>query len=328
MMDRRTFVSALAAEAAPLPAMAWQAGRVPVVAWLGNDPLVPAETVLLDALRDGLRELGYIEGQSIVLEYRHTNSRPDRTPALIDEQIRQRVEVIFSATPHVLLAAMRATRTIAIVFASIDDPVGAGIVESLAKPGRNVTGVAWDSTPEIAGKQFQLVRELVPGAREFAVLWNPDIRGSLGFFHATQAAARASAAALNSFEVRAPADFEAAFAGMAGARVKAVVVLGSWFTWLYRERLAGLAAVHRLPAIYGNRDSVLSGGLMSYGPNIPAQFRRAAVYIDKILKGAKPADLPVEQPTRFEFVISLKTAHALGITIAPRLLLRADEVIE
>ena len=282
----------------------------------------------MDHVRDGLRELGYVEGKSIVFEYRHANGRPDRLPALIEEQIREKVDIIFSATPHVVLAAMRATRSIPIVFSTIDDPVGAGIVESLARPGANVTGVSWDSTPKIAGKQFQLLRELVPGGREFAVLRNPDIKGSLAFLHETQATAKASGAALTSFEVRAPIDFEAAFASMSGTGVKAVVILGSWFTWLHRERLAGLAAKHRLPAIYGNRDSVLAGGLMSYGANLADEFRRAAGYMDRILRGAKPADLPVEQPTKFEFVINLKTAKALGLTLPPSLLQRADEVIE
>ena len=282
----------------------------------------------MDHLRDGLRELGYVEGQSIVLEYRHTNRRPDRLPALIEEQIEQKVDILFSATPHVVLAAMRATRSIPIVFATIDDPVGTGVVQSLARPGANVTGVSWDSTPKIAGKQFQLLRELVPGGREFAVLRNPDIKGSLAFFHEAQLAAKALAVALSPFEVRTPADFEAAFASMSGAGVRAVVILGSWFTWLHRERLAGLAAKHHLPAIYGNRDSVLAGGLMSYGANLADEFRRAAGYIDKILKGSRPGDLPVEQPTKFEFVINLKTAKALGLTIPQALLLRADEVIQ
>ena len=330
MMHRRTFVRGVAAGVAAMPfaARSQAPAKVPLIVWLGIDPLVPGESAVIEPLREGLRDLGYVEGKSLVFEYRHTNRRPERLPALIDEQIRQKVDVIFSARPDVLLAAMHATRSIPIVFAAIDDPVGAGVVESLAKPGRNVTGVSWDSTPKIAAKQFQLLRELVPGTSRLAVLWNPDIKGSPEFFREVRSAAEASAVALDSFEVRAPADFEEAFVGMANVGVKAVVILGSWFTWFHRERLAGLAARNRLPAIYGNRDSVLAGGLMSYGPSLADEFRRAAGYIDKSLRGAKPADLPVEQPTKFEFVINLKTAEALGLKIPQSLLMRADELIQ
>jgi len=249
------------------------------VVWVGIDPLVPDEEAIVEPLRDGLRELGYIEGKSIVFEYRHTNRRPDRVDALIQEQIQRKVDV-------------------------------------------------WDSTPKIAAKQFQLLRELVSTGRRLGLLWNPDIRGSPAFVREARAAADASATGLDLFEMRAPADFEAAFAAMASAGVAAVLVLGSWFTWLHRERLAGLAARHRMPAIYGNRDSVVAGGLMSYGANLADEFRRAAGYIDKILKGSQPADLPVEQPTKFELVVSLKAAKALGIAIPQPLLLRADEVIQ
>jgi len=328
MIDRRAASAALAAALFAAAALRAQPARIPLVVWVGIDPLVPGEEAIVEPLRDGLRELGYIEGKSIVFEYRHTNRRPDRVDALIQEQIQRKVDVMFSARPDVLLAAMRATRSIPIVFCAVDDPVGAGIVESLAKPGRNVTGLSWDSTPKIAAKQFQLLRELVSTGRRLGLLWNPDIRGSPAFVREARAAADASATGLDLFEMRAPADFEAAFAAMASAGVAAVLVLGSWFTWLHRERLAGLAARHRMPAIYGNRDSVVAGGLMSYGANLADEFRRAAGYIDKILKGSQPADLPVEQPTKFELVVSLKAAKALGIAIPQPLLLRADEVIQ
>ena len=330
MAERRTFVSFFAALAlhSQLPARAQTVRTAPLVVWLGINPPDPGETELtIDLFRAGLRDLGYVDGRNILVEYRHTNRHPERLAALIDEQIQQKVDVIMSARPDVLLAAMRATETIPIVFATVDDPVGAGIVESLAKPGRNVTGVAWDSTTKIAGKQLQLLRELKPGDRKFAILWNPDIKGAPDFFREAQSAAAAAGLALRSFEVHAPADFEAAFHAMSSAGVSAILILGSWFAWQYRERLAELASSHRLPAIYGNRDSVMAGGLMSYGSNLRDQFRRAADYVVKILKGTRPRDLPVEQPTKFELVINLKVANALGLKIPKGLLLRADEVI-
>ena len=331
MTDRRIFVNAVAvlAVVSQLPAHAQQARKGPLVVWLGINPPDPGEIELtIDLFRDGLRDLGYVDGRNIAVEYRHTNRKPERLSALIEEQIQQKVDVLMSARPDVLLAAMRATRSVPIVFVTVDDPVGAGIVDSLAKPGRNVTGLSWDSTPKIAGKQFQLLRELVPGSRELAVLWNPAVKGAPAFFREAQSAATASGAVLGSFEVHAPTDFESAFASMSSAGITAVLVLGSWFTWQYRERLTALAARHQFPAIYGNRDSVLAGGLMSYGANLPDQFRRAAGYVDKILKGANPGDLPVEQPTKFELVINLKVAKALGLVIPKTFLLRADELIE
>jgi putative ABC transport system substrate-binding protein len=302
-------------------------GHVPVVAWLGIDPLVPGESTIIEPLRQGLRELGYVQGQSIVLEYRHTNSKPERLPELIEEQERQKVDILFSATPHTVLAAKKYAPHIPFVFAAIDDPVGAGIVESLQKPGGHATGVSWDATPAIAGKQFQYLRELVPASRRLAILWNPAIKSSRAFVREAQSAAAASRATLTPYEVKDPADFEPAFDEMSKSRESAVLVLGSWFTWLHRERLAALSLEHRLPSVYGNRDSVLAGGLMSYGPSLQDLFRRAATYIDKILKGAKPADLPVEQPTKFELVLSSRTASLLGIAIPPLLLLAANEVI-
>jgi len=328
--ERRTFVNfvAVLALGSHLPVAPQQKRAAPLVVWLGINPPDPGEIELtIDLFRAGLRDLGYVDGRNVVVEYRHTHRQPERLAELIDEQIQQRVDVIMSARADMVLAAMRATRSIPIVFAAIDDPVGAGIVDSLAKPGANVTGVAWDSTTAIAGKQLQLLREVQPGGRELAILWNPDVKGARDFFREAQSAAGSSAVVLRSFEVRTPDDLEAAFSGMTSARVTAVQILGSWFTWQYRERLTGLAARHRLPAIYGNRDSVAAGGLMSYGPSLPDEFRRAAGLVVKILNGARPGDLPVEQPTKFELVINLKAAKALGLAIPNALLLRADEVV-
>jgi putative ABC transport system substrate-binding protein len=305
-----------------------QPAHVPVVVWLGIDPLVPGEAAAtVDHLREGLRELGYVEGKTIVFEYRHTNSKPERLPKLIEEQARQKVDVLFSATPHSVLAAKKYAPSIPFVFAAIDDPVGAGIIESLQKPGGQATGVSWDSTPAIAAKQFQYLRELVPASQRLAILSNPTIKGSRAFVVEAQLAAEASRVTLTAYEVQAAADFEPAFAQMSKSGESAVLILGSWFTRLHREGLAALAVKHRLPSIFGNRDSVLAGGLMSYGPNLRDLFRRAATYIHKILKGARPADLPVEQPTKFELVISSKTARTLGITLPQPLLLSADEII-
>ena len=328
--DRTRRSVSLVLLAAGMPTtLAQQSRKIPLVVNLGMNPLDPGEKeATIDWILKGLRGLGYVEGKNIVFEYRHANGKPEQLSALIEEQIRRKVDVLYSARPDVLLATMRATRSIPIVFSTVDDPVGAGIVESLAKPGRNVTGLAWDSNPEIAAKQFQLLREMVPGSRTLAVLWNPDIKGSPAFFRAAQSAAKASGVTLQSMEVQVPADFEAAFASMSSTRVQAVLILGSWFSWQYRESLAGLAAKRHLPAIYGNRDSALAGGLMSYGPNLSDIFLRAAVYIDKVLKGAKPADLPVEQPTKFELVVNLRTAKALGLTIPRSVRLQATEVIE
>jgi putative ABC transport system substrate-binding protein len=329
MLGRRACLRGAAALVVAAARTAWpRARRIPLVVWLGIGPPDPGESqATTDRFRSRLRELGYVEGRDIVVEYRHANRAPERLPLLIEEQLRQRVDVILSARSDVVLALMRSTSSMPIVFAAIDDPVGSGIVESLARPGRNVTGVAWDSSPAIAGKQFELLRELVPGPGTFALLWKPDISGAPGFERAAHAAARSAGVPVADFQVHEPAEFDDAFAAMAGRRVVAVQVLGSWFTWAHREAIARLAARHRLPAIYGNRDSVLAGGLMSYGANIAEQFRRAAVYVDRILRGALPGDLPVEQPTTFELVVSLQAARVLGITIPGTILLRADELI-
>jgi putative ABC transport system substrate-binding protein len=305
-----------------------QPAHVPVVVWLGIDPLVPGEAAAtVDHLREGLRELGYVEGKTIVFEYRHTNSKPERLPNLVEEQARQRVDVLFSATAHTVLAAKKYAPSIPFVFAAIDDPVGAGIVESLQKPGGHATGVSWDASPGIGAKQFQYLREMVPASRRLAILWNPTIKGSPAFVREARSAAEASRTTLTPYEVQAEADFDRAFALMTKSGEGAVLILGSWFSWLHRERLATLSFKHRLPSIFGNRDSVLAGGLMSYGPNLQDLFHRAATYIHRILQGASPADLPVEQPTKFELVVSSTTAKLLGITVPQTLLLSASEIL-
>ena len=329
MVSRRAVVVGGVANAIVVTRLAFaqQTPRIPRVVFQGIGPIPGDKETVFDPFRNRLRDLGHVEGRTIEFEYRHVGNHPERLPAALEQLAREKVDVIVCGQPQVALAAKRATQTIPIVFATIIDPVGAGIVESLAKPGGNATGISWDADPKIAGKQLELVHGLVPGSRVLAILWNPDIKGSALFVRAAADAAQASGTRLQSFEVRTAAEIERAFIDMGNAGVAAVVVLGSDFTWFHREQLATLAAAHRLPAIYGNKDSVTAGGLMSYGANLADQFRRAADYVDKILKGANPADLPVEQPTRFEFVVNLKAANTLGITVPQALLLRADEVL-
>lgn len=330
MVSRRAVVVGGVTNAivATRPAWAQPSGRIPWIVFQGIGPLIPGDKeTVFDPFRDRLRALGYVEGRTIEFEFRHVGSHAEQLPAALEQLVRQKVDVIVCGQAQVALAAKRATQTIPIVFATIIDPVGAGIVKSLSKPGGNATGISWDADPKIAGKQLELVHGLVPGSRVLAIVWNPEIKGSAIFVRAAEDAAHASGATLQSFEVRTAAEIERAFIDMGKAGVAAVVVLGSDFTWIHREQLATLAAAHRVPAIYGNRDSVTAGGLMSYGANLADQFRRAADYVDKILKGANPADLPVEQPTRFEFVVNLKAASTLGIAVPQALLLRADEVL-
>ncbi|MBS0342358.1 MAG: ABC transporter substrate-binding protein [Proteobacteria bacterium] len=328
MTTRRHAIVATGAFALTVDAVGTQPAHVPFVVWLGIDPLLPGESEVVEPLREGLRQLGYVEGKSIVFEYRHTHSRPERLPELIEELARQKVDVLFSAAPHTVLVAKKYAPEIPFVFAAIDDPVGAGVIESLSHPGGHATGVSWDSTPAIAAKQFEFLRQVAPASRRLAILWNPTIKSSQAFVREAQSAAEASRTTLTAYEAQAEADFEPAFAEMSKSGESAVLILGSWFSWLHRERLAALAVKQGLPSIFGNRDSVLAGGLMSYGPNLQDLFRRAATYIDKILKGARPADLPVEQPMKFEFVVNAKTAKALGITIPHSLLLHVDELIQ
>jgi len=321
--------AAAAAMGTALPARA-QPARTPFVAWVGFGSRVPDDAPVKEPWEQAFRELGYLPGHTLRLEYRYVPATPEgraeRLDALLAQLLREGVDVLFSPRPEILLAARRATRTVPIVFATIGDPVGAGIVESLVRPGANVTGISFDSTPEIAGKQLQLLHELLPAGRTFGlVAWTAvDTRP---FIEAARAAGNAAGLTLLPFESRDGGDLEAAYAGFARQSVAGVLVLGSAYAFVHRARLAALAARHRLPAMYAMREAVKAGGLMSYGPVIAEQFRRAAVMVDKILKGAKPAELPVEQPTTFEFVLNLKAARALGLDVPRTLLLRADEVM-
>ena len=331
-MKRRTIITIAgrATLGVALPVLAKPSRKTQVVVDLGINPLVPGEKeASVEWIAKGLRALGYVEGKDLVFEYRHAGGKRERLDALIESQIRDGVEIICSATPEVLLAAKRITSSVPIVFICIGDPVGTGLVDSLARPGHNITGLSFDSSPEFGAKQFDLLRQMIPGNRPYAVLWNPKWETSPDYLQAIKNAASASKLTLEPMDVYSLADLEPAFDKMVKARVQAVFIVGSGFTWIHKEELARLAAKHRLPASGGGgRDAVIAGALMSYGPNIQDMFFRAATYVHKILKGAKPADLPVEQPVKFDFVINLKTAKALGLRIPQSVLFQATEVFE
>jgi len=283
----------------------------------------------LGAFRQGLRELGWVEGQNIVIDYRYAEGRFDRLPDLAAELVQLKVDIIVAVATQGVAAAKNATETIPIVMISGSaDPVGLGFIASLARPGGNVTGLSFSVGPEISGKQLELLKEIVPKVRRVAILSNPATPIQPRFLREVTLAAQSLAVQLQLLEGRGPNEFDGAFAAMAKERVGALLVVADSLFIFHRTRLADLAARSRLPAAYGVREHVEAGGLMSYGPSLRDLFRRGATYVDKILKGAKPADLPVEQPTQFELVINLKTAKALGLTIPQSLLQRADEVIQ
>jgi putative ABC transport system substrate-binding protein len=283
---------------------------------------------LVDAFRQRLRELGWVEGQNIVIDYRYAEDRVDRLPDLAAELVRLKVDLIVSFGTQGVTAAKNATETIPIVMIAVRDPVGTGLIASLARPGGNVTGVSGYAGLEIVAKQLELLKETVPKIRRVAILSNPANAYHQLAIREVNVAARSLGVQLQLLEARGPNEFDGAFAAMAKERVGGLLVLSDATFNNHRTRLADLAARSRLPAAYGVRESVEAGGLMSYGTSFLDLHRRSAAYVDKILKGAKPADLPVEQPTKFELVINLKTAKALGLEVPPTLLARADEVIE
>ena len=327
-MNRRTFLSALTGSllAAPLAAGAQQVGKVSRIGYLsaGSDTANPR---VREAFRQGLRELGWVEGQNIIIEYRWAEGRFDRLPDLAAELVRLKVDVLVAAPTPAALAAKNATGTIPIVGMSLTDPIGLGLVASLARPGGNVTGVSYSVGAEIFGKDLELLKEVVPRVRRVAVLSNPASPARPLTISNVKDAARSLGLQLQLLEARGPRDFDGAFAAMAKERVGALLVVTDPAFIPHRARLVDLAVKNRLPSIFTQREDAEAGGLMSYGPRLSDLHRRGATYVDKILKGAKPADLPVEQPTKFELVINLKTAKALGLTIPQSLLGRADEVI-
>jgi putative ABC transport system substrate-binding protein len=289
----------------------------------------PAATTLnIEAFRQGMRELGYIEGKTFVLEPRYGEARAERIAELARELMSLKVDVIVTATDVAIAAVKRETQTIPIVMAVSSDPVGTGFVASLARPGGNVTGNSTIS-PELSGKRLELLREVVPGLSRVAFLWNPDVRGNLLDYKETESAASSLGLQLQSVEVPRAEDFDRAFLAVTKGRAQALIVAGANpLAFANRDRIASFVQKNKLPSMYGLREYVDAGGLMSYGPSVPDMHRRAATYVDKILKGRKPADLPVEQPTKFELVINLKTAKQIGLTIPPNVLARADKVIK
>jgi putative ABC transport system substrate-binding protein len=313
--------------ATPLAAEAQQAAKVPRVAYLSASSAA-SSTWAVEAFRQGLRELGYIEGRTIVIEYRWAEGQFDRLPALATELTRLAVNVIVAQNTPAAVAARNATSTIPIIFATTGDPVGSGLVASLARPGGNVTGLSIHSTLAISGKQLELLKEAFPTANPVAVLANPANPPTAGLLTETDLAARALGLRLRVVPVREPKEFGDVFATIKRERVPALLVIADPLVNDHRSGIVAFAAANRLPAIYPYRTFVDAGGLMSYGVDTSDLSRRAATYVDRILKGAKPADLPVEQATKFELVINLKTAKALGLTIPPALLQRADQVIQ
>jgi ABC-type uncharacterized transport system substrate-binding protein len=328
-MRRREFIAFLGGfVGAPLAADAQRAPGVARIGYLAVNRAANPHNQ--EAFRQGLRDLGYAEGADFVIEYRDAEGELERLPALAAQLVALNVDVIVVGSTVGTLATKQATRTLPVVFASTGDPVGSGLVDSLGRPGGNVTGLS-ALAPELVGKGLELFKQAVPGLNRVAVLWQPGGQGERtdkDLLKAAEVAARALGVQLQVIEVRSPADIDGAFSDMTGAGAVALTVLGSVMFSNERRRLVDLAAKHRVPAVYPWREFVDAGGLMSYGPNGADMFRRAATYVDKILKGAKPADLPVEQPTKFELIINLTTAKALSLTIPPSLLARADEVIE
>ena len=326
-MHRRAFLAiATAALTRPFAAEAQQAAKVARVGLLMPVSSADARTNI-DAFRQGLRELGYVEGQNIAIEPRYSDGRDERLGNLVADLVNMKVAVIVTWGTPAARAARAATRTIPIVTAAVTDPLGTGLIASLARPGGNLTGVT-SGGAALSGKTLELLRELTPGIKRIAVLWNPSNPIQPVMFRETQVAAETMRIHVQSVGVSDPNDLDAAFATIAGERAEAMVVLQDLMLQANRRRIVNSAVSLRLPNVYERKAWVDAGGLMSYGVNFPSNFRRAATYVDKILKGAKPGDLPVEEPTKFELVINLKTAKALRLTIPPSLLLRADQVIE
>jgi len=310
-----------------LSAEAQQIKKVHRIGVLTNVLLTAPEVLpLWEAFRKGLSEHGWVEGQNIAIERRYAEGEVERFPSLAAELVRFQPDLIVAVSTLGARAAKQATSAIPIVMVYVGDPVEEGLVASLARPGNNVTGLSFFASPEIVGKYLELLKEAVPKLSRVAVLFHQATRPV--FLREVQAAAQALAVKLQPLEVRSPSDLEDAFAAMATGRAAGLLVLPNPFTFSHARPIADLAAKRRLPAVYGFRESVEAGGLMAYAANAPDMFRRAASYVDKILKGTKPADLPVEQPTKFEFVMNLKAAKQIGLTIPPNVLARADKVIK
>ena len=305
-----------------------QGATIPRIGFLSSssssDPRTPRH---LGAFREGLRELGYVEGQNIAIEFRWAEGKYDRLPGLAAELVSLKVDIIVATALPAIQAAKQATATIPIVMTTSLDPVATGFVANLARPGGNITGLS-AMAPDLVGKQLELLKEVVPKVSRVALLGNPANPGTAPMVRRAQDAARELGIRLQPLDARSPGEIDSAFAAMTRERAGALLVLLDVMFADHRARIADLAAKHRLPAMYGLQEFAEVGGLMVYGSSFVDRFRRAAIFVDKILKGAKPAALPIEQPTRFELAINLRTAKALGLTIPQPLLLRADQVIQ
>jgi ABC-type uncharacterized transport system substrate-binding protein len=325
-VDRRRFLRTTlgAVLAAPLGVEAQQAGTVYRIGFLSSS----SRPLVVEAFRHGLRDLGWVEGQNVVIEYRFSDGKVDPLSRLADELVRLKVDVITAGPTPPAMAAKNATSSIPIVMMGVAQPVELGLIASFARPGGNITGVSWSVDLEIIAKGLELIKDVVPKIRRVAILWNPANPAQALAIKDVKLAAQTLGVQLQLLETRAVDEFGGAFAAMARQRAEAVLVVADALFVQHRARLADLEAKHRLPSMHGLVPNVEAGGLMSYGPDIAAVWRRAAFFVDKILKGTKPGDLPVERPTKFDLVVNLKTAKALGLTIPPSLLARADQVIE
>ena len=328
-MDRRAFISSVTGSllAAPLAAEAQQAGRVYRIGVLLNKASDPAESRQWQGLWLGLRERGWIEGENILIELREAEGNSSRVPELAADLVRRKMDLIVTRGSLFTGAVKAATSSIPIVFIAHADPVGTGHVASLARPGGNITGLAILQT-ELGAKGLEILRSVVPKVTRIAVLWHPGTPSAAPGLKALEEPARRLRLELQPVGARSAAELEGAFAAMARAGAQGVLVLATPIFFGERQRLAELAIAHRLPTMFQIRDYAEAGGLTSYGADLADLYRRAAIPVDKILKGAKPGDIPIEQPTKFEWIINLKTAKALGLTIPPSLLQRADQVIE
>ena len=328
-MKRREFIALLGAAIAwPLEARAQQAGRVPKIGYLSPVSAKSGFMLRDEMFRQGLRELGYVDGSNIVIEYRFADGQFDRLPALAGELVQLNVDVIVSAVTQASLAARDATKTIPIVIAGVSDPVGSGLIENLARPGGNITGTS-SQTSEVVGKSLEFLKEVIPGVMRVAALWNQsNAVFQTQMLKEAETAAAALRIQLKVFGGRNADELDGAFTAITHEHADALLVLADPFLISRQKSIVDFALKQRLPAIYATKEHAAVGGLMTYGPNIEGQFLRAAAYVDRILKGAKPADLPVEQPTQFELVINLKTAKALNLDVPPELMASADEIIE
>ncbi len=327
-MDRRAFITMVGGSivAAPFAVEGQQVEKVYRVGYVGY-AAAGSDPSTISGLRQGLRELGYLENQNIVIEYRFAEGQPDRLPGLINELTDLKVGVLITQGTAVTAAAKKATTTTPIVTVS-SDTVGLGLVKSMAHPGGNITGLSFGQGEGFGGKWLELIKETMPKVSRVGIIWNLANRSSIGTIKELERLAPTLNFQLSSHPVRSAADIDAAFAAASRVRVAAFIVLTDPLVVARKAQLVGLTAAGRIPTVYGLREFVDAGGLMSYGPSLVDLWRRAAAYVDKILKGAKPGDLPVEEPTTFELVINMKTAKAIGLTIPQSLLLRADRVIE